>query len=159
MGGLFDCVGRTFQAFRATGGREQKNAFKAKEGQLGYSDTTAPGGKRIEQLKFGTQLYLTDCYALNENEKKDQSKTQGNESEAAWLSLDGTQERWRQTVHEYFSSMRSVAGRVRHLIATSLDLEEDYFNKFSQVLTSDQPGLDLNSSLDLDSGMHPQGAA
>ena len=32
-------------------------------------------------------------------------------------------------------------------------------NKYSQVLTSDQPGLDLNSSLDLDSGMHPQGAA
>jgi len=152
--------------------QEQKDAFKAKEGQLGYSDTTAPGGKRIEQLKFGTQLYLTDCCALNDNEKKDQSKTQGNESEAAWLSLDGTQERWRESVHEYFSSMRSVAGRVRHLIATSLDLEEDYFdkffhshvelmdiNKYSQVLTSDQPGLDLNSSLDLDSGMHPQGAA
>merc|ERR1712072_444748 len=90
--------------------QEQKDAFKAKERQLGYSDTTAPGGKRIEQLKFGTQLYLTDCCALNENEKKDQSKTQGNESEAAWLQLDGTQERWRETVHEYFSSMRSVAG-------------------------------------------------
>jgi len=159
--------------------QELKDEFRAKEDQpCGYKSkitkTRDAEGRQVslrrEQMKFCRQSYLTDAKAfMNKTYHADKKRASVEKEEAeeesfgpqieGWLEKAGTTEEWRARVADYFQRMSGLAKTIRHLIAQSLDLKPDYFDRLYHTHVE---LMDINyyhgqkSDLDLDAGLHPQ---
>lgn len=114
-----------------------------------------------EQIKLCRQYYLTDHQAfMNKTYQREKKNAEYNQR-VGWLSKVGTSERWRTEVNEYFQHVSNLAKRLRHFIASSLELDPEYFDKLYHTHVE---LMDINyyhakkSNNDLDMGLHPQGS-
>jgi isopenicillin N synthase-like dioxygenase len=184
--GFFYLAGHGFEEERIDGisrgardffqlGQDIKNGFRAKEGEhpFGYQSISVTNKSnpddlekdpiQREQIKLCRQYYLTDHQTfMNKTYKneKDENK-HSDQRNVGWLSELGTDGRWREEVNAYFQHLSNLAQRLRHFIASSLELDPEYFDKLYHTHVE---LMDINyyhakkSDKDLDMGLHPQGS-